>query len=366
MSARRFWATVLRTSYFVLLLLLVACGQPAASDSGMVAWPGPFTVPTPLPTQSAPPPITFPRDEAPHNDLTEWWYFTGHLKAADGTAYGFESVIFQSERGDFAPLYAAHLAITDHARGAFHYDQRTQQGGAMQSSGPGFDLKIGDWSWRGLNGQDHIAGQIPDYALTLDLTATKPPALHKGGYIDYGPAGGTYYYSRTRMTISGTLIDHGATKQVTGEAWFDHQWGNFLTVSTGGWNWFSAQLNDGSDFMVYLLRGENEQIVGSLGTYVYPDGHAENIDVADIQVDVLDHWTSPHTGITYPSGWRITLPKYGLVLTCTPVLPDQELDTRRSTANIYWEGETRYAGTQNGTPIAGAGYVELTGYDQGR
>lgn len=88
--------------------------------------------------------------------------------------------------------------------------------------------------------------------------------------------------------------------------------------------------------------------------------------MADIQVDVLDHWTSPHTGITYPSGWRITLPKYGLVLTCTPVLPDQELDTRRSTANIYWEGETRYAGTQNGTPIAGAGYVELTGYDQGR
>ncbi|MGN6674321.1 MAG: lipocalin-like domain-containing protein, partial [Thermomicrobiales bacterium] len=89
MSARRFWATVLRTSYFVLLLLLVACGQPVASDSGKAAWPGPFTVPMPAQTQSVPPPITFPRDEAPHNDLTEWWYYTGHLQAADGTAYGF-------------------------------------------------------------------------------------------------------------------------------------------------------------------------------------------------------------------------------------------------------------------------------------
>ncbi len=46
------------------------------------------------------------------------------------------------------------------------------------------------------------------------------------------------------------------------------------------------------------------------------------------------------------------------------LIPDQELDTRRSTANIYWEGEVTIAGTRNGTPITGQGYVELTGYDQ--
>ena len=79
---------------------------------------------------------------------------------------------------------------------------------------------------------------------------------------------------------------------------------------------------------------------------------------------MLGTWTSPRTGVTYPSGWRVTLPDRGLTLTWTPVIPDQELDTRRSTANIYWEGEVTIAGTRNGTPIGGEGYVELTGYDQ--
>ena len=45
-------------------------------------------------------------------------------------------------------------------------------------------------------------------------------------------------------------------------------------------------------------------------------------------------------------------------------MPDQELDTRQSTANIYWEGEVLITGTRNGAPIGGEGYVELTGYDQ--
>ena len=35
-----------------------------------------------------------------------------------------------------------------------------------------------------------------------------------------------------------------------------------------------------------------------------------------IKVDVLGSWTSPRTNVTYPSGWRVTLPKQGLILTC--------------------------------------------------
>ena len=33
-----------------------------------------------------------PRDDAPHDRLTEWWYYTGHLRAADGRRFGFEFV----------------------------------------------------------------------------------------------------------------------------------------------------------------------------------------------------------------------------------------------------------------------------------
>jgi len=357
---------VLRTSSFVLPTLLMACGQPAAGSSGGKApWPGPFT-----PASNATPrpaPITFPRDEAPHPTLTEWWYYTGHLVADDGTRYGFESVTFQSIRNNIPAYYAAHAAVTDHQRKEFHYDQRTQQSAADGLNGAtdqGFDLKMGDWAWRGLNGKDHIATTAPGYALALDLSATKPPALHRGGFIDYGPAGATYYYSRTRMEVTGTIEDNGARKNVTGEAWFDHQWGNFLTVTTGGWDWFSANLADGSDFTVYLIRGAEQKILGSLGTFVAADGVVTDIPFDQIEIAVLDRWTSPHTGIAYPSRWQVKLPGYGLDLTWTPVINDQELDTRQSTTNIYWEGEVTIIGTRNGALISGEGYVELTGYDQ--
>ena len=49
----------------------------------------------------------------------------------------------------------------------------------------------------------------------------------------------------------------------------------------------------------------------------------------------------------------------------TPTVLDQELDTRGSTGVVYWEGSSTIAGTRDGAPIGGRGYVELTGYAPG-
>src|SRR5690348_2784566 len=106
-----------------LALLLAGCTFPGTIAAGghLPAVPA-KPQPTPLP------PIRFPQDEAPHSDLTEWWYYTGHLTGQDASGqthrYGFEYVIFQNLRGDFPPVYAAHFAISDMSGGAFHYDQR--------------------------------------------------------------------------------------------------------------------------------------------------------------------------------------------------------------------------------------------------
>ena len=45
-----------------------------------------------------------------------------------------------------------------------------------------------------------------------------------------------------------------------------------------------------------------------------------------------------------------------------PSLPDQELDTRATTGVIYWEGEAVVTARSRRRPVAGYGYVELTGY----
>ena len=67
---------------------------------------------------------------APHDRLTEWWYYTGHLDADDGSRYGFEFVIFRAERGGLPVSWASHFALTDEAGGRFHYAQRTAFGPA--------------------------------------------------------------------------------------------------------------------------------------------------------------------------------------------------------------------------------------------
>lgn len=338
-------------------VLLAACAP--ANVSPKAPWPGPFNVPgTPTVTSQ---PIVLPRDEGPHDVLTEWWYYTGHLRTDNGREFGFESVLFQSRRGTFPAFYAAHVAFTDVTNGTFVYDQRA--GAVVATADPGFDFALGDWRWRGLAGNDRINASAGPYMASLTLVATKPPVLHNGGFIDFGAAGSTYYYSRTRMSVSGSLIDRGQRLHVTGEAWFDHQWGNFLGSATGGWDWFSAQLSDGSEFTLSVLRDGGQRVVGGYGTYVDPRGNAVHLDFAAMSVQVLEHWTSPATRITYPSGWRVTLPLQGLDLRITPSLHDQELDTRATTGNIYWEGATRISDAATSAPF-GQGYVELTGYDR--
>ena len=70
-------------------------------------------------------------------------------------------------------------------------------------------------------------------------------------------------------------------------------------------------------------------------------------------------WTSPRTGATYPVGTVLTTG--GTRWTLTPLQPDQELDSRRSTGSVYWEGAVSL--DRDGAP-AGRGYLELTGYVQ--
>jgi predicted secreted hydrolase len=329
-----------------------------------------------VPAQVAPaslPPTRFPQDEAPHRDLTEWWYYTGHLTGTDaqGVAhqYGFELVIFQTLRGNLPPYYAAHYAVTDLTRGQFHFDERTQQGTASdlaQVGGTsGFNLTVGGWYMQGLAGNDRLGAAMTGYTIALNLHALKPVVLHGGtGLLSEGVSGFSYYYSRTRMAISGTMLDHSASVPVTGVAWMDHQWGNFVPLAGGGWDWFSLQLNDSTEVMLYVLRDTQHRPVGTFGTYVAADGSYSEIPPAAIATQALSSWTSPVTGGVYPAGWIVTIGSESLRLRVTPLLADQEVVASHSTGTAYWEGAVAIAGAQQGNTIGGEGYVELTGYAQ--
>ena len=167
------------------------------------------------------------------------------------------------------------------------------------------------------------------------------------------------------MQATGTLTLGGQALAVTGEAWFDHQWGDFVTVGGGGWDWFAVNLPAGSAVTLSLIRDADGTYPLAYGTYVTSDGTAVHLSAADFTVTATGHWTSPHTGAVYPSGWRLEIPKAGLVISLQPTLADQELDTRGTTGVVYWEGSQVVTATRDGSPIAGQAYVELTGYATG-
>ena len=384
----------------VLALVLAGCStgggpilanDPAPRPSIALPTPEATRVPDPLP-------VELPRDDGPHDRLTEWWYYTGHLAgtAEDGgiSELGFEYVIFRAERGSFPTTWASHLSITDETGDAFHYAQRLEVGPQVDASPTdaagvptGFDLTLTGvdptdpatfvrppWSMAGANGTDRLQASLdPDeaaaagvpggLAIDLLLRATKPPALHdRDGWIDFGPAGGSYYYSRTAMDATGSVILDGRPLTVTGTGWFDHQWGDFISVGGGGWDWFAVNLEDGTDLTVSLVRDADGSYPLIYGTLVEPAGEVRHLERETFTVEVTDRWMSEATGADYPAGWRIAIPGDDLVIDLRPTVAAQELDTRATTGVVYWEGSQVVRASRGGQPLGGDAYVELTGY----
>ena len=359
--------------------LLVACGgpilanEPAAHPAAPAQTPRPSRPPDPIP-------VELPRDDAPHDRLTEWWYYTGHLEGPAGERFGFEFVIFRAERGAFPVTWASHLALTDETGERFHYAQRAQIGPDVDQTAPGlpgFNLAIGTeadaWQMAGNNGTDRLvatatraeaaaSGSLP-FGLDLLLRTTRPGALHdEDGWIDFGAGGSSYYYSRTTMSAQGSVQLGAEQFQVTGTAWFDHQWGDFITVGGGGWDWFAVNLDDGTDLTLSLVRDADGSYPLVYGTLVEPDGSTRHLPRDAFTVEVTDRWVSPATGADYPAGWTLTLPEEDLVIDLVPTVAAQELDTRGTTGVVYWEGSQVVAATRAGQPLGGEAYVELTGY----
>jgi predicted secreted hydrolase len=303
----------------------------------------------------------FPRDHFEHEDFrTEWWYYTGNVTDADGKRFGFELVFFrQGERHDAAnasawtlqDLYLAHAALTDVAGKHFWYEERVNRAGPGVA-GASFEKQRfwnGNWSaqW---NGENQTLDAVTDhFRFHLDLHPSKPFVIEGENGLSQkaaGPGRASHYVSFTRLEVSGTIN----SSRVKGSAWMDHEW--FTEQLAGdqvGWDWFSVQLDNRTELMLFELRHKDGSIDPySSGTFVDAQGRAVHLKRDDFTLRPLAKWHA------YAIEWSVKIPSLNIDMTARSVLPDQEL---RGSTN-YWEGAVDYSGTHRG-----AGYLEMTGYD---
>ncbi len=317
----------------------------------------------PVPEGSGP--VSFPRDHGSHPDSAlEWWYYTGHLTDTQKREYGFQLTFFRA-----GEIHLAHFAWTDVEAGTFRFEEKAHLGLPGIASAEIGRLRVSneDWSAEDVGGAHRLRAAGRGWALALDLTPVRPPILHgRNGISRKGPGEKEYshYVSITRLTAAGQLRRGDSRVRLSGTAWFDHEWGPGAMPSDAlGWDWFAAQLSDGSDLMLYRMRGEGGTATPfSAGTFVDPAGKAIPIRWEDVRLTETRSWTSPRTRTRYPAGWKIAVAPLSLSLAIEPLVADQELVTEESTGVTYWEGACRVSGSRAGRPVTGRAYAELTGY----
>ena len=309
----------------------------------------------------------FPRDHGAHPELAlEWWYWTGHLRAATGAEYGFQLTFFRLK-----DIHLAHFAWSDVSARRFTFEEKTHLAlpGIAGAKNERLDVFNEDWSAREENGVQKLRTRTREGLLSLSLTPAKPPALHGGkGISRKGPGPDEYsnYVSITRLSATGVLEKNGKTESLAGTVWFDHEWGpGGLPSGVAGWDWFALQLDDGSEVMLYRMRrADGSASPFSAGTYVPASGKEKPRQIAwtDVRLTPKSQWVSPASKAVYPATWDLAIASLGLEVSITPLLADQELRTAASTNVTYWEGACRVTGRQRGRPIGGRAYVEMTGY----
>jgi predicted secreted hydrolase len=354
----------MRNKWLALLLLTVT---GATAQDYQIAQPG-YT-------------FVFPRDYFNHEDYqTEWWYYTGNVKAADGHRFGFELTFFRqgvSRAASSNPwfvhdLWMAHIALSDITGQRFYSEER------LNRSGPGVagvDAQAG-LVWNG-NWHAHISEQSEElrgvadkFSLALQLRPVKPPVIQGQDGVSRkaeGAGHASHYFSLSRLSTTGSIALNGKTYQVEGTSWIDHE---FFTGSMAenetGWDWLSVQLADGAELMLYRLRHKDGSIdPSSSGSYVDASGKSQFLSAGDFTMTptadtTAETWTSPATKATYPVRWHVSIPRLNLQLDVTTPLRSQELASKLGTS--YWEGAIDVVGARSQSPLRGVGYLEMTGY----
>jgi len=271
----------------------------------------------------APRPFVFPEDHGPHPGFkNEWWYLTGNLAGVDGRRFGFQATFFRIALAPGAPqresawatrqVWMVHAALSDVAAGRHIARERFARGALGLAGAQANPLRVWVEEWRLEEqqvGEWRLLLDGGDFSLDLALEPLRPPLLQgdKGlSRKSAEPGNASYYYSITRLATGGRIRVGGREYPVQGLSWLDREWStSALGKQQVGWDWFSLQLDEGSDLMFYHLRERSgESSAQSAGSVVRAGGTQLGLKADDV-ILTARRWWENRIGVRYPIAWEL-------------------------------------------------------------
>lgn len=343
---------------------------------------------------------SFPKDHGAHPGYqTEWWYYTGQLYGPDDVpfrdtpTYGFQLTFFRRalRNGHSAPsMYLAHAVLTrvSDAKVIFNSRIADESLGIGRASPSRLEVGMADWTAEEIAGEHILKFSLIDKEkgaqkgnktqVRLRLTPSTPQ-IHLQGNQGFSKKGecatcASLYYSLPRMQIHGevyadTAAPSSHAETVHGLAWMDHEiMTNALSEDQLGWDWMGLMFKDGRHLTIFQLRTKQGEPFRSAN--LCEGERCLQLSASDFtlkpEIDDGGNWRSPVSHATYPTRWRITIPKVGIdsvvqarvpASELVPVTEDQE-KSEKGKPLVYWEGPVA---TKDEAVL---GYLEMTGYTE--
>ena len=374
----------LLTISLLSILLLAACSDEKAPSrsplKGLSDSVGSFDKPTKSHV------ITFPQAHAPHKTFQqEWWYLTANLRTESGQSLAAQWTLFRRAVED-KHWYFAHAALADaeQHQSAFR-SAREELGNVVINTQP-FHAQIDDWQWQSRQGllpaklrygnftgtkahqsPDELSKQVPllpkkqqQWQVNLDLNVDAA-LTEKAHYFLQGDNGfsqkhgslaiASHYYSQPFIKVSGEVFWQNQWQKVTGDAWFDREWGSqMLAEDQQGWDWFSLRLNANTALMVYRIRSNEQDFL--YGSIMRRDGSIKTLTAKDIILTQLNN-TRSNESSAYPELFLIGIAEENIDIEVSVINTKQIMRFGIE----YFEGMVTFSGSHQGQ-----GFLEMTGY----
>jgi geranylgeranyl pyrophosphate synthase/predicted secreted hydrolase len=363
----------------------------------------------------APGPIDLTIHDLPHASArVEWWYVNAHVTASDNRRFSVFAAFFVIDTSEDAAREYSHFitwALID-ADGQRHIAETLVDARSPKLALADLDAGRGPRDRRIAQALREVvaAGRVPlpdrllppttavpRDRLALEFAGNRLTKAADGAYelelasddgrtgcrlrvtvetaaVRHGDDGivrglndeAMFYYFSPRCGVDGRVLVDGAWLDVAdGQAWYDHEFGEAQgivspSMTTVGWNWLAAQLDNGWSITAYDLFDRQDAAVGR-GRWVIvvsPSGEVSSYDEFSFTADAP--WTSTRTFNQYPTRYRLEVPRAGIALDVEAALAEQELVTFMSPPG-FWEGRVHVHGRLRDVLVTGLGFVERSG-----